>query len=42
MKHGYRSSMTWPVHFPNGLAYAKQNGKYGYINKSGEVVIPIR
>ncbi|MBK7559412.1 MAG: WG repeat-containing protein [Chitinophagaceae bacterium] len=28
--------------FANGLAYVKQNGKYGYINKSGEVVIPIR
>ena len=48
-KEGLLSNETWVSQqydlvgsYANGLAYVKQNGKYGYINKSGEVVIPIR
>ena len=48
-KEGLLSNETWVSQqydfagsFSNGLAHVKLNGKYGYINKSGEVVIPIR
>ncbi|MBN2897738.1 MAG: WG repeat-containing protein [Clostridia bacterium] len=32
----------WVAPFSEGLAIVEKNGKYGYINTSGEVVIPIK
>lgn len=37
-----KSALTVESSFYNGLAVAKQNGKYGFVNESGKAIIPIQ
>jgi TPR repeat protein len=41
-KEEARKKLIGKTHFSEGLGTAEKSGKYGYINKSGEVVIPYR
>lgn len=39
-KKSYRLFMTMPIFFSVGLALVRQNGWWGYVDKTGKEVIP--